>query len=178
MFLVAWSFLDNLPVGFTLKLKFMTLLHLLVEDATVWGIPFYPRLGASPPPWSTFDDFEHDFKAQFCSVDDAGPAFEELKSWGHGVSHPWMANLQEWMVKFNALAAHTTLSDEDKWMHYCDALLHNLHHQLAVTLGNVSTTAKMQTVTLNMVQSLAVIDMTQSQPWRTKAKRSRHCFNW
>ncbi len=76
-----------------------------------------------------FDDFEHNFKAHFCPVDDAGPAFEELKSWGHRVSHPRMANLQEWMAKFNALAAHTTLSDEDKQMRYCNALPHGLHQQ-------------------------------------------------
>ncbi len=38
------SYFDNLPMGFTSELKFMTLLNLLVEDAAVWAILFYPRL--------------------------------------------------------------------------------------------------------------------------------------
>ncbi len=75
-------------MGFTPKLKFMTLLNLLVEDAAVWAIPFYPILGASPPPWSMFDDFKHNFKVHFCPVDNGAAAFEELKNWGCH-AHKW-----------------------------------------------------------------------------------------
>ncbi len=166
----TWSFFDNPPMGFTPELKFMTLLNLLAEDAAVWAIQFYLRLGASPPPWSTFDFSEHNFKVHVCPVDDAAAAFEKLKNWGCGVSHPRMMNLQEWTAKFNALVACTMLSNEDKGMHYCDALPHDLRRQLAVTSGDVSTIVKMQTVVLCMAQSLAAINATQSQPWRTKGK--------
>ncbi len=114
-----------------------------------------------------FDNFEHNFKVHFCPVNDAAAAFEELKSWGCGVSRPRMANLQEWTAKFNALVAHTMLSNEDKQMRYCDVLLHDLRCQLAVMSGDVSTLVKMQMVTLCMAQSLVVIDTTRSQPWRT-----------
>ncbi len=151
----ARSFINNLPMGFTPELKFMTLLNLLVKDAAVWAILFYPRLGASLPPWLMFYDFEHNFKVHFCPVSDATAVFKELKNWGCGVSYPWMANLQEWTVKLNTLVVHTTLSNEDKQMRYYNMLLHNLHHQLAVTSGDVSTVAKMQMVLLCMAQSLA-----------------------
>ncbi len=168
----AWSFLDNLPMGFTPGLKFMTLLNLLVKDAAVWAIPFTQDLG--PARHHTFDNFEHNFKVHFCPVDNAAVAFEELKSWGHGVSHPQMANLQEWTAKFKhwrrTLRCSMKISGCTTVMHCC--MTYAVSWQSRWATSPLSQRCRWSRYTWH--NPLPRLTQHNPSPGGQKAKESRH----
>ena len=166
----AKRFFDALPTSLTAPLKFTMILGLLTEDAANWAMPFFAQLDASPPCWSTFDEFEKAFKAHFCAIDDQEAAYQELCQLGRRSERPRLDQVKDWTAKFNATAAHTKLGDEDRRQRYFEGLPAELQKALAVGGRDISSLALLQAAALTVSQTLATVAANQFQPFKGKGK--------
>ena len=129
-----------------------TILNKLTDGAADWVGPHTITLASGGTPWVDLDEFKTAFKAHFCAANDKEAAVAELvklcKAY-HKVSM-----VKEYTADFNATAAWTSFSDEDKHKRYRTGLPPQIKDILATTTHDISNLAKIQKVALLFDQGL------------------------
>ena len=98
------------------KYVWIAILHQLTDGAANWTTPFIPKIvgatAANPTPWPNFAAFKDAFTAHFCAANDTEAAIAELvKLCSKGRR---IGSVKDYTTEFNAAAARTKFSDEDK----------------------------------------------------------------
>ncbi|EJF55280.1 hypothetical protein DICSQDRAFT_74776, partial [Dichomitus squalens LYAD-421 SS1] len=143
--LVVSSIADNLA--------WIIVLNRLTDDAARWAGPHIIDLVDGKVIWSSVDAFETAFEAHFCAVDDKKAALTKLIKLCKASQK--LGTAKDYTANFNAIAARTPLSDEDKQACYVDGLLYKIQNEFAVTVHEIDTLEKAQKVALHMDQQLA-----------------------
>ncbi|PIL30818.1 transcription factor [Ganoderma sinense ZZ0214-1] len=138
--------------SFPETILWITLLNKLTEGAAEWAGPHIMMLASGTQPWADFADFETAFKAHFCAADDKEAAIAELVKLCKG-QHK-IGTVQDYTVKFNAIAACTSFSAKDKCKQYRTGLPYKIKDILATSGHNTSSITKIQAVALTMDQNL------------------------
>ncbi|PIL27063.1 hypothetical protein GSI_10202 [Ganoderma sinense ZZ0214-1] len=151
--------------SFPETILWITLLNKLMEGAAEWAGPHIVTLASGTQPWADFAAFETAFKAHFCAADDKEAAIAEL-----------IGTVQDYTVKFNAIAARTSFSAEDKRERYRTGLPYKIKDILATTGHDTSSITKIQAVALTMDQNLLVREEERpkqfSGGWRKKGEKA------
>ncbi len=105
-------------------------------------------------PWADFAAFETAFKVPFCAVDNKQAAIAELVKVCKALHK--LGTIKEYMAEFNAIAARTKFSNEDKLEQYRTSLPYKLKDIFAQGAHDISTLVKIQKVTLSVNQNLAM----------------------
>ncbi|PIL29078.1 hypothetical protein GSI_09126 [Ganoderma sinense ZZ0214-1] len=140
--------------SFPETILWITLLNKLTEGAAEWAGPHIVMLTSGTQPWADFAAFETAFKAHFCAADDKEAAIAELVKLCKG-QHK-IGTVQDYTVKFNAIAARTSFSAEDKHERYRTGLPYKIKDILATSGHDTSSITKIQAVALTMDQNLLV----------------------
>lgn len=134
------------------NIAWMMVLNRLTGDAAKWANPHIVTAATSAP-WNSMAEFTTAFKAQFCAVDDKEAAITELVKLCK-TSHK-LGTVKDYTAEFNAAAARTGFSDEDKRERYRQGLPYRIKDEFATTAHDISTLSRAQTVALKMDQQLA-----------------------
>ncbi|PIL27844.1 transcription factor [Ganoderma sinense ZZ0214-1] len=174
--------------SFPETILWITLLNKLTEGAAEWAGPHIVTLASGTQPWADFAAFETAFKAHFCAADDKEAAIAELVKLCKG-QHK-IGTVQDYTVKFNAIAARTSFSAEDKRERYRTGLPYKIKDILATSGHDTSSITKIQAVALTMDQNLLVREEERpkqfSGGWRKKGEKAAatgkkpftgNCFN-
>ncbi|EJF63150.1 hypothetical protein DICSQDRAFT_168824 [Dichomitus squalens LYAD-421 SS1] len=170
----------------TANLTWIMVLNKLTDDAARWAGPHIIDLADGKVIWSNVDAFETAFRAHFCAVDDKKAALSKLVKLCKALHK--LGTAKDYTVNFNAIAARTPLSDEDKRARYVDGLPYKIQNEFAVTAHEVDTLEKAQKVALRMDQQLAerAKAMPKTKGWGRRGERvaadrhgpeERSCFN-
>ncbi|PIL32692.1 transcription factor [Ganoderma sinense ZZ0214-1] len=179
------TFLPSFPE----TILWITLLNKLTEGAAEWAGPHIVTLASGTQLWADFAAFETAFKAHFCAADDKEAAIAELVKLCKG-QHK-IGTVQDYTVKFNAIAARTSFSAEDKRERYRTGLPYKIKDILATSGHDTSSITKIQAVALTMDQNLLVREEERpkqfSGGWRKKGEKATatgkkpftgNCFNY
>ena len=144
-----------LAQGVAAQICWITVLNKLTEGAAAWAGPHIVKVATGTAmPWADFPTFETAFKAHFCAVDDEQAAIAELVKVCKA-SHK-LGTVKEYTAEFNAVAARTKFSNEDKLERYRAGLPYKLKDIFAQGAHDISTLTKIQTVALSVDQNLAM----------------------
>ncbi|PIL36567.1 transcription factor [Ganoderma sinense ZZ0214-1] len=178
------TFLPSFPE----TILWITLLNKLMEGAAEWAGPHIVMLAGSTQLWADFVAFETAFKAYFYAADDKEAAIAELIKLCK-VQHK-IGTMQDYTVKFNAIAAYTSFSAEDKCEWYHTGLPYKIKDILATSGHDTLSITKIQAVALTMDQNLLVCEEERpkqfSGGWRKKGEKAAatgkkpftgNCFN-
>lgn len=118
------------------------------------------------------DAFEAAFKAHFCAADDKEAAVAELVKLCK--AYHKVGTVKEYTTDFNAIAARTSFSDEDKRERYRTGLPPRIKDILATTAHDISDLAKIQKVALLFDQGLLTREeeRPKSFGWKKKGERA------
>ena len=140
--------------GVPSELSWMVILSRLTDTAAQWAGPYMIQVATgTTPPWADADAFAKDFKDHFCAVDDKNAAVAELRKLTKQ-SHK-LGTVKDYTTQFNAIAARTGFSDDDKRDRYVHGLPYKIQDEFAITAHAVGTLAEAQKVALSMDQNLA-----------------------
>ena len=132
----------------------MAILSRLTDTAAQWAGPYMIQVATgTTPPWADADAFAKDFEDHFCAVDDKNAAITELRKLTKQ-SHK-LGTVKDYTTQFNAIAARTGFSDDDKRDRYMHGLPYKIQDEFAITAHAVGTLAEAQKVALSMDQNLA-----------------------
>ena len=132
----------------------MVILSRLTDTAAQWAGPYMIQVATgTTPPWADADAFAKDFEDHFCAVDDKNAAITELRKLTKQ-SHK-LGTVKDYTTQFNAIAARTGFSDDDKRDRYVHGLPYKIQDEFAITAHAVGTLAEAQKVALSMDQNLA-----------------------
>ncbi|PIL28456.1 transcription factor [Ganoderma sinense ZZ0214-1] len=158
--------------SFPETILWITLLNKLTEGAAEWAGPHIVTLAS----------------AHFCAADDKEAAIAELVKLCKGQHN--IGTVQDYTVKFNAIAARTSFSAEDKRERYRTGLPYKIKDILATSGHDTSSITKIQAVALTMDQNLLVREEERpkqfSGGWRKKGEKAAatgkkpftgNCFN-
>ena len=150
----------------------MAVLNRLKDGAASWAGPHIITTANGTVPWSDFTVFSDVFKAHFCTADDSQAAITELVKLCKDVHK--VGAVKEYTAEFNAIAARTKFSDDDKRERYRTGLPPRIKDQLAVTEADVSDLAKMQKVVLSLDQRLQARDEERPKNfgWKSKGQKA------
>ena len=129
-----------------------TILNKLTDGAADWAGPHTITLASGGTPWVDLDAFEAAFKAHFCAADDKEAAVAELVKLCK--AYHKVGTVKEYTADFNAIAAQTSFSDEDKREQYRTGLPPRIKDVLVTSTHDISDLAKIQKVTLLLDQAL------------------------
>ena len=138
--------------GIPSNVAWLMILNRLTGNAAKWANPHIVT-AAMTAPWADAAVFSLAFKEHFCAVDDKDAAIAELVKLCKK-SHK-VGDVQEYTAQFNAAAARTCFSDEDKHERYRQGLPYRIKNEFATTAHDISDVSKMQKVALKMDQHLA-----------------------
>ena len=107
--------------GVPSELSWMVILSRLTDTAAQWAGPYMIQVATgTTPPWADADAFAKDFEDHFCAVDDKNAAIAELRKLTKQ-SHK-LGTIKDYTTQFNAIAARTGFSDDDKRDRYVHGL--------------------------------------------------------
>ena len=138
--------------GLASQLAWLVILQHLTGDAASWAGPHIIR-AATAIVWTNENAFEADFKAHFWASNDKEAAITELTKLCKA-SHK-LGTVKEYTAQFNAVAARTSFSDDDKRERYRQGLPYCIKDEFVTTAHDISDLAKTQKVALLMDQQLA-----------------------
>ena len=124
-------------------------------------------------PWADYAAFETDFKAHFCAADDTQAAIAELTKLCKASHKP--GTVKTYTADFNAIAARTKFSDDDKLERYRTGLPYKLKDIFAQGAHDISTLTKIQTVALAVDQNLAMREEERPKQfggWKRKGEKA------
>ena len=149
-----------------------TILNKLTDGAADWAGPHTITLASGGTPWVDLDAFEAAFKAHFCAADDKEAAVAELVKLCK--AYHKVGTVKEYTTDFNAIAARTSFSDEDKRERYRTGLPPRIKDILATTAHDISDLAKIQKVALLFDQGLLTREeeRPKSFGWKKKGERA------
>ena len=147
-------YLDQMDIAqIAPMISWIIALNHLTDHAAQWADPFIIQIAEGHIPWSTRKAFVADFESHFCAVDNQKAAISELNKLC--VVPKQLGMVKEYMASFNAIAARTPFSLEDRRDRYIAALPTWLQDEFAITAHIIDTLAQAQKVALLMDQQLA-----------------------
>ena len=147
-------YLDQMDIAkIAPAISWIIALNRLTDHAARWADPFIIQIAEGHTPWSTRKAFVADFKSHFCAADDRKAAISELNKLCAVPKQ--LGTVKEYTASFNAIAARTPFSLEDRRDHYVAALPTRLQDEFAITAHVIDTLAQAQKVALLMDQQLA-----------------------